>query len=499
MSNDVAILLDLDNAVIGAAEANLIFDINLLLEYVKKLTGGRIVYRRSYGDWRQHHSLPKTLAAAGFEMQTTVNQMSKNLADMQMVVDAMETLIEGHDFDTYVLVTGDRDFMPLVQALRRRGKVVIGIGVKHTSSRNLSNLCDKFVFYEDVVAGMQLQENQVTELLEEALAELLEARDRAPASALKQLLQDKSSDGFGQSRFGKMSFTRFLEEYPDLVTLVREETTVYVTQPGRAAVVAEAPPTPETLSETEMVALLREALRTTLNGHDRVRASVLKEALQQLSDGRFDEGAQGAASFSTLLRKYPDVVELQQKGSTLYVTAAMEQGPNAAADGRPTPQDLTPADYQRHLKGQGIRVVPARLRLLILKELIARLRQAEELKWRELVDGIHADHAHDEALGVSKSLIHDTLHAAERASVISADMGGRSFTTNAPVRLLLKSERPFQDAVMRCDAIYLRTLRALDPALDLETASLALYDSPGYARYLKIVLSHYGQNGSAEA
>ena len=136
MNNDVAILLDLDNLVIGAAEANLAFDVQLILKSVKELTSGRIVLRRAYGDWRQRQNMPKELAAAGFELQATVrlSNVSKNLADMQMVVDAMETLIDGHNFSTYVLATGDRDFMPLVQALRKRGKQVIGIGIKHTSS-----------------------------------------------------------------------------------------------------------------------------------------------------------------------------------------------------------------------------------------------------------------------------------------------------------------------------------------------------------------------------
>ena len=158
MEKDVAILIDLDNITIGATEANLKFDVTPILEYVKDLTQGRIVLRRAYGDWRQHPNMPKQLASAGFELQSTVNRMSKNLADMQMVVDAMDTLIDGHDFATYVLVTGDRDFMPLVQALRRRGKVVVGIGVRHTASKHFVELCDTFAYYEDLVGdGISIQ------------------------------------------------------------------------------------------------------------------------------------------------------------------------------------------------------------------------------------------------------------------------------------------------------------------------------------------------------
>jgi uncharacterized protein (TIGR00288 family) len=496
MSNDVAILLDLDNAVIGASEANLTFDINLLLEYVKKLTGGRIVFRRSYGDWRQHHSMPKQLAAAGFEMQTTVNQMSKNLADMQMVVDAMETLIEGHDFQTYVLVTGDRDFMPLVQALRRRGKVVIGIGVKHTTSRTLLNLCDKFVYYEDILAGMQLQADQVQELLHDALAELAREQDRVPASTLKQQMMTLSGDAFGQTRFGKMSFTKFLEANPDLVTVIRDGTTVYATQPGQIPkhLAPPADAAPVIYSSEDLAVLLSQALNNTLNGHDRVRASVLKEELATLSEGRFDETAQGAATFSALLRQYPSVVALHQKGSTLYV-AKPEAAPEPAAEA----EEVSDALYQRYLKQQGLRVVPPKLRLLILREIINRLKAGETLLWRDLVDGIYQTHGGDRELGLSKSLIHDALKVAERAAVISADMGDRSFTTLAPVRLILNADRPYQDAVMRCDAVYLRTLRGMAEPVDLNLAATALYDTESYARYLKIVLSHYGHQDQAAA
>jgi len=153
MVKDVAVFLDLDNLIIAARQVNVPFDINLILEHLKKLTDGRIVLRRAYGDWRQTQKVPEDLALAGFELQSIVrlSNVSKNLADMQMVVDAMETLIDGHEFSTYVLMTGDRDFTPLVQTLRKRGRVVIGVGFRHTASRSLVHLCDDYVYYEDLL------------------------------------------------------------------------------------------------------------------------------------------------------------------------------------------------------------------------------------------------------------------------------------------------------------------------------------------------------------
>lgn len=121
MNNDVAIYLDLDNLVIGAKQSNLTFDINLILQEIVRLTNGRIVLRRSYGDWRQGQKLLKEITAAGFTTQSTVrlNNFSKNLADMQIVVDSMDTLIDGNMYNTYVLISGDRDFTPLVQSLQK--------------------------------------------------------------------------------------------------------------------------------------------------------------------------------------------------------------------------------------------------------------------------------------------------------------------------------------------------------------------------------------------
>ena len=142
MTNDVAVFLDLDNLVIGAIQVNLSFDINLVLDHIKKSTNGRIVLRHAYGAGKQSQNQLQELAQAGFVVQsaTRVNSFSKNLADMQIVVNAMDTLVDGHQYSTYVLMSGDRDFPPLVQSLRKRGKHVIGVGIRHTSSESLVEL-----------------------------------------------------------------------------------------------------------------------------------------------------------------------------------------------------------------------------------------------------------------------------------------------------------------------------------------------------------------------
>lgn len=234
-TNDVAIFLDLDNLVIGAKQANLTFDINLILDYLKQLTKGRIVLRRSYGDWRQNQQLMKDLAIAGFTTQSTIriNNFSKNLADMQIVVDTMDTLIDGHQYSIYVLMTGDRDFTPLVQSLRKRGKHVIGLGVKHTASRSFVSLCDEYIYYEEIIPAPKLTDAQVEALLRRALEGLLEGDKWVRASILRQRLSELSNGAFDNTAHADSSFRKFLENHSRLVEIKQVNTTLYVRLPQK--------------------------------------------------------------------------------------------------------------------------------------------------------------------------------------------------------------------------------------------------------------------------
>lgn len=578
--NDIALFLDLDNVVIGAAEANLKFDINEILHYVQKLTNGRIVLRRAYGDWRQHEDMPRELAAAGFELQSTVrlSHMSKNLADMQMVVDSMETLIDGRDFTTYVLVTGDRDFMPLVQALRKRGKYVMGIGVKHTASRNLMGLCDQFVYYEDLVkASEQLYEAHIEMYLRQALDTLLKDQPRVPASLLKQEMQLLSRGAFLDSPEGRQSFRKLLAKYPTLVQLEQEETTLFVSRPQtktslpttrpagrrleevevetllrqalthtngengweRASLLKQrlqelsegdfdesfqgdrsfrkflkryptllelrhkgptlyvrrvqkpdepaAPAGPDLgrpLAESEVESLLQQALAALLREEPRVRASLLKQRLQELSHGAFDEAQQGAASFHELLAHYPHLLTIQQKGSTLYVCLPQSES---------EPVDLH-LRYRNILKKRGLRVVPAEVRLLVLKDMVTLLQAQPSLPWRQIIDGLSDYYQQQGQTTISKNYIQDVLRVARRAQVIQVGNGDTPLA-DSPVQLIVGGERLFQDAVMLCDATYLREIETLPGPFDPEAAALALYESSARARYLKVVRNLYGTNG----
>jgi uncharacterized LabA/DUF88 family protein len=324
MTQYVALFLDLDNLIIAARQARIKFDINIILDYLKQATEGRIVLRRAYGDWRQNSKVPENLAVAGFELQSTVrlNDFSKNLADMQMVVDAMETLIDGHDFATYVLMTGDRDFTPLVQTLRKRGKLVIGMGFRHTASRSLVRLCDEYVYCDELLQG------------------------RSPA------------------------------------------------EKGRK--------TPATATNGE------------------------------------------------------------------------------------TPLSIR---YSRALKKSGLRVVPAEKRMVVLRELTDYLHGRDDVVWGEIIRYIYQRYRQNTQRRLSKNSINDVLIVAKRAQVIQVDRG--KTLSSAPVQLAPVSGKPFQEAVMRCDALYLQQIAELDEPFDVEQAAVSLYDSPGHARYLKVIHNRY--------
>lgn len=280
MANDVAIFLDLDNLVIGARDANLNFDIGLLITHIKERTGGRVVLRRAYsGNLRQDQKLMKELATAGFTMQSAVplNNFGKNLIDMYLVVDTMDTLVDGQEYGVYVLVTGDRDFVPLIHALRRRGKHVIGVGLKHTTSESLMGLCDEYIYYEEMLPAPPLSEKEAEVLLGQAIDSLLAGDERVRASVVKERMIELTSGQFGRFQYSDTSFTKFLGRHAERITLEKEGTTTYVRR-------AEAPNAPPELHRRYRSALKKQKLRVI---PPRLRFALLKEmiGILQTADG----------------------------------------------------------------------------------------------------------------------------------------------------------------------------------------------------------------------
>lgn len=148
----LAVFLDLENIAIGAREAQFpAFDIRKVLE--RLLLKGHIVVKKAYCDFDRYKDFKRGLHEAAFELIEIphVRQSGKNSADIRMVVDALDLCYTKSHVDTFVIISGDSDFSPLVSKLRENDKTVVGMGVKKSTSDLFINNCDEFLYYDDLV------------------------------------------------------------------------------------------------------------------------------------------------------------------------------------------------------------------------------------------------------------------------------------------------------------------------------------------------------------
>ena len=154
-SNDVtsmALFCDFENIALGVRDAHYEkFDIGKVLE--RLLLKGSIVVKKAYCDWERYKAFKAPMHEASFELIEIphVRQSGKNSADIRMVVDALDLCYTKAHVETFVIISGDSDFSPLVSKLRENDKVVIGVGVKNSTSDLLVTNCDEFIFYDDLV------------------------------------------------------------------------------------------------------------------------------------------------------------------------------------------------------------------------------------------------------------------------------------------------------------------------------------------------------------
>ncbi len=148
----MAVFLDLENIALGARDAKYpSFDIDQVLE--RLLLKGHIVVKKAYCDFDRYKDFKRGLHEAAFELIEIphVRQSGKNSADIRMVVDALDLCYTKGHVDTFVIISGDSDFSPLVSKLRENAKTVIGVGVKNSTSDLFINNCDEFIYYDDLV------------------------------------------------------------------------------------------------------------------------------------------------------------------------------------------------------------------------------------------------------------------------------------------------------------------------------------------------------------
>jgi uncharacterized LabA/DUF88 family protein len=252
-TGSMAVFCDFENVAIGVRDAKFDqFDIQLVLE--KLLLKGPIIVKKAYGDWARFKEFKAAMHEAAFELIDVphVRQSGKNSADIRLVVDALDLCYTKPHVQTFVIVSGDSDFSPLVSKLRENNKTVIGVGVKNSSSDLLIANCDEFIFYDDLArvkenasgsrqrrarssasgssASRKAQSDpasegiaQVMEVVEELLAER-GGSGKVWGSMVKQTLK-RRRPGFNESYHGFRSFNALLEEAQrrGLLQLERDE------------------------------------------------------------------------------------------------------------------------------------------------------------------------------------------------------------------------------------------------------------------------------------
>jgi uncharacterized protein (TIGR00288 family) len=235
----MAVFLDLENLALGARDSHFPgFDITKVLE--RLLVKGHIVVKKAYCDFDRYKTFKTGLHEAAFEMIEIphVRQGGKNSADIRMVVDALDLCYTKSHVDTFVIISGDSDFSPLVSKLRENDKMVIGVGVKNSTSDLFLNNCDEFIYYDDLVrtgpaksrarrsdapsnkaappAGALSNKGPSPEkafdLLAHTFDDLIEERgENEPiwASMIKQAIK-RRNPGFNEKAYGFRSFNDFL-------------------------------------------------------------------------------------------------------------------------------------------------------------------------------------------------------------------------------------------------------------------------------------------------
>ena len=242
----MALFCDFENIALGVRDAHYPqLDIDLVIERV--LLKGSIVVRKAYCDWERYRDFKAPMHEASFEMIEIphVRMSGKNSADIRMVVDALDLCYTKEHVDTFVIISGDSDFSPLVSKLRENNKFVIGVGVKSSTSDLLIANCDEFIYYDDLVRQEERKKQQRTrrkparpaaeaakeqqpkaekseedrkqeafDLLLDTIDALAEERDQDEkiwGSMVKQALK-RRNPGFNESYYGFRTFSDLLEE-----------------------------------------------------------------------------------------------------------------------------------------------------------------------------------------------------------------------------------------------------------------------------------------------
>jgi uncharacterized protein (TIGR00288 family) len=341
-SVNIAMFCDFENVALGVRDTKFDkFDIRPVLE--RLLLKGSIVVKKAYCDWERYKGFKAAMHEANFELIEIphLRQSGKNSADIRMVVDALDLCYTKSHVDTFVIVSGDSDFSPLVSKLRENAKHVIGVGIKQSTSDLLVANCDEFIFYDDLVRESQRsgarrdskaahalpglsheeQEARKTEAVELAVATfeaLVVERGESGkiwSSMLKEAMKRRKPD-FHESHFGFRSFGNLLEEAQarGLLEIGRDEKSgTFVSRSVISPTAAEPAASPEEVRGTETPGTAGEAAaaqvgrrshsRGKRNGKDARKAKAAIAPTATTIEPEAGEPLSGFRSFGNLLEE----------------------------------------------------------------------------------------------------------------------------------------------------------------------------------------------------
>jgi uncharacterized protein (TIGR00288 family) len=226
---NIALFCDFENIVLGVRDTKYPnFDIQNILE--RLLLKGSIVVKKAYCDWDRYKDYKKAMHEAAFELIEIphIRQSGKNSADIRMVVDALDLCYTKSHVDTFVILSGDSDFSPLVSKLRENNKHVIGIGVKDATSSLLSANCDEFIFYDDLIRAQQPSKKNIAkksptvpvskkqeamDFVVETIEALTDERGEEEFwGSMVKLTMKRRKPGFTESAYGYQSFRELIED-----------------------------------------------------------------------------------------------------------------------------------------------------------------------------------------------------------------------------------------------------------------------------------------------
>jgi uncharacterized protein (TIGR00288 family) len=218
----LAVFVDLENLAMGFQnQRKTKFEIQKVLE--RLVEKGKLIVKKAYADWNRYQNYTAPFHEAAIELIEIPkrSQTGKNSADIRLVVDAMDLAWSKAHVDTFVIVSGDSDFSPLVSKLKENNKYVIGIGVKNSSSNLLVDNCDEFIYYEDVwrdsqkgpkLDGLNKKTAEAFSLMIESIQALIrENKDVLWGSMIKQTMQRKKPS-FNEGYYGYSTFSELLED-----------------------------------------------------------------------------------------------------------------------------------------------------------------------------------------------------------------------------------------------------------------------------------------------